>query len=139
MHGSAAGLFASAKFGQEHAFIVLGHSGDATILGFCAQARSGPDIDGELEVGADTVFLGASWSFCLPHDQEDAGGEATFGVAHLEGAQYLVAVRSSMWRQVRRDLYDQTRYVLDAWKFGHTPEQAWLGTWHADGDRSGTP
>ena len=139
MHGSAAGLFASESFGEQHMFIVLGHSGDATILGFCARARSGPDIDGELEIGSDTLFLGARWSFQLPHDQEDAGGDATFGVAKLDGARYLVAVRSAEWRRVRRDLYDQTRYVLDAWKFGHTPQQAWLGTWHENGDRSGSP
>jgi len=139
IHGSAAGLFASAIFGVQHSFVVLGHSGEATTLGFCARTRSSPDIDGELEISSDTSMLGARWSFRVPHHADDAGGEATFGVARLDGARYLVAVRGSEWRRVRRDLFDQRRYVLDAWKFGHTPDQAWLGTWHANGDRSGAP
>jgi hypothetical protein len=138
MMGSRAGRLASAEFGEQHTFLVLSRAAEATTLGFCARNRSGPDIDGELDVGADTVLLAARWTFRVPHHQEEVGGEATFGAAVLDGARYLVAVTSSQWREVRPGLYDQQRTVLEAWKFGHTREQAWLGTWNASGDRSGT-
>lgn len=119
MYGGAAGAFASSYFGEHHTFTVLGHSGDATTLGFCARSRARPELEGELEVSADTLLLGARWSFRMPHDDEDAGGEATFGESHLGGARYLVAVTSSTWRRVRSGRYEQERYVLEAWKFGH--------------------
>lgn len=138
MVGSHAGRFVSARFGEQHTFFVLGRSGDATTLGFCARDRSIPDMDGELDVGPDAILTGARWTFRVPHDQEDVGGEATFGESRLDGARYLVGVTSSRWRRIRPSLYDQTRTVLDAWKFGHTPEQAWLGSWSASGDNSGT-
>jgi hypothetical protein len=137
MFGSAAGLFASQYFGNHHTFVVLGHSGDGTTLGFCASSRSEPEIEGELEVGAEALLLGARWSFRMPHHGEDAGGEATFGESHLDGARYLVAVTSSTWRRVRPGLYEQERHVLDAWKFGHTAREAALQSWHDRGDRSG--
>ena len=137
MMGAQAGVFASGRFGEQHTFVILGRAADIVTLGFCARTR--PDIDGELEIGPDTTMLGARWTFRLPHHQEDAGGESTFGVAHLDGAQYLVAVATATWRRIRPDLYDQTRYILEAWKFGHTHEQAWLNTWQASGDKSGTP
>ena len=136
MYGSAAGLFATEYFGSHHTFLVLGHSGDATTLGFCARSRSEPEIEGELEVGSDTLLLGARWSFRLPHDEEDAGGEATFGEAHLDGARYLIAVTSASWRRVRAGLYEQERHALDAWKFGHTDREAQLQSWSDKGDRS---
>jgi hypothetical protein len=138
MVGSRAGRFASAEFGEQHTFVVLSRSGEATTLGFCARNRSGPDIDGEIDVGADTLLVAARWTFRVPHHQEEVGGEATFGVAHLDGARYLIAVTTSSWREMRPGLYDQKRTVLEAWKFGHTSEQAWLGSWSTSGDRSGT-
>jgi hypothetical protein len=138
MVGTRAGLFTSAQFAEQHTFVVLSQAGEATTLGFCARNRSGPDIDGELDVGTDTLLVAARWTFRVPHHQEEVGGEATFGIAHLDGARYLVAVTTSSWREMRPGLYDQKRTVLEAWKFGHTREQAWLGTWNASGDRSGT-
>jgi hypothetical protein len=45
-------------------FVVLGYSGDATTLGFCARSRFEPEIEGELEVSAETLFLGA---LVVPH------------------------------------------------------------------------
>ena len=85
MYGAAAGLFASRYFGDHHTFVGLGHAGDATTLGFCARSRTEPEIEGELEVSSDTLLLGARWLFRMPHHEEDAGGEATFGESHLDG------------------------------------------------------
>jgi hypothetical protein len=137
MFGSAAGSFASSYFGEHHTFVVLGHSGDATTIGFCATSRAEPEIEGELEVSSDTLLLGARWSFRVPHDDEDAGGEATFGESRLDGARYLVAVSTATWRRVRPRLYEQERLVLDGWKFGHTDLEARLESWTDRGDRSG--
>lgn len=130
--------FASAEFFTRHTFVVLGHSGDATLLGFCPRDREGPEIEGELQIGADTLFRAARWSFRVPHDDEDAGGEATFGLGRFEGAQYLVAVRGSFWRRARPGFYNQDRFERLAWRLGRSVNEANTG-WTARGDLSTPP
>lgn len=60
----------------------------------------------------------------VPHDDEDAGAEATFGRTSFEGKQYLVAVRGSSWRRAGKNLYNQDRYERFGWRLGHTQEEA---------------
>src|SRR2546423_15658951 len=88
-----------------------------------ARDRDHAEVEGELQIGSDLRFRSARWSYRLPHDDEDAGGEATFGVTEFEGSNYLVAVRGSAWRRAGRNLYNQERYESSAWRVGHTLEE----------------
>jgi hypothetical protein len=117
----AAEHFLSEGFHERHTLRILGRSEDATILGFCPLVRGEADIEGELQIGSDSLLRSARWFFRVPHDDEDVGGEATFGVAHFEGATYLVAVRGSSWRRAGRNLYHQHRFENSQWRLSRTP------------------
>jgi hypothetical protein len=129
----AAWHFATKSFAESHTLTVLGRTQDATILGFCSTSRGEADIEGELEVGDDSLFRSARWWFRVPHDDEDAGGEATFGVGQFGGRPYLVAIRGSHWRRAGRHLYEQERFELAAWRFGTTAASITTG-WTDRGD-----
>ena len=112
--------FLTPAFQARHAMMVLGRSGDAIVIGFCARDRDQAEIEGELQIGSDMFLRSARWFYRLPHDNEDAGADATFGVADFEGASYLVAVRGASWRRAGRNLYNQERYENFQWRVGHT-------------------
>ena len=75
-------------------------------------------------IGPDGLFRSARWFYRVPHDDEDAGGEATFTRTTFEGRQYLVAVRGSSWRKAGKNLYNQERYERFGWRLGHTDAEA---------------
>ena len=116
--------FVSERFHSRHDFTVLGQSGESTILGFCARKHEQAEIEGELSVGPDGLLRSARWFYRVPHDDEDAGGEATFTRMSFEGGQYLVAVRGSSWRRAGKVLYNQERYERFGWRLGHTAAEA---------------
>lgn len=116
----AAEHFVSARFRERHALVVLGRSVDATIVGFCPRSEEGPEIAGELQIGADSSLRAARWFMHVPHDDEGAGGEATFGETVFEGARYLVAMRGSTWRRASRERFNQDRFEFRHWRFGHS-------------------
>ena len=111
-------------FHSYHDMTGLGQSGEATILGFCARQRDQAEIEGELLIAPDGLFRSARWFYRVPHDDEDAGGEATFTQTTFEGRQYLVAVRGSSWRRAGKNLYNQERYERFGWRLGHTDAEA---------------
>jgi hypothetical protein len=116
--------FVSERFHSSHTVTMLGRSGEATVLGFCARQHAQADIEGELLIGPDGLVRAARWFYRVPHDDEDAGAEATFGRTTFEGKQYLVAVRGSSWRKAGKELYNQDRYERFGWRLGHTLEAA---------------
>ena len=116
--------FITEQFHVRHAITMMGRSGEATILGFCAREHEQAEIEGELLVGPDGLLRAARWFGRVPHDDEDAGGEATLGRPAFEGRQYLVAVRGSSWRRAGKNLYNQERYERFGWRLGHTLEEA---------------
>lgn len=69
----------------------------------------------------------------MPHDGDDAGGEATFRVATYQGRRFLVAVTGSFWRSAGGDRYDQSRHTLLGWRFGRADEATNVG-WAPLGD-----
>lgn len=131
--GVAAWHFATSAFAERHTLTVLGRTQDATIIGFCPTNRREADIQGELEVGDDSFFRSARWWFRVPHDDEDAGGEATFGIGHLGGRPYLVAIRGSQWRRADRHHDEQARFELAAWRLGTSVAEINSG-WTSKGD-----
>jgi hypothetical protein len=122
LEGNAAAHFASPRFLQSHTLQVLGHNGDATVLGFCPRGNEPTSIEGELQLSDDGELRAARWSFRVDHDDEDAGGEATFASAELDGARYLFALRGATWQRAREGLYNQERFERIAWRFGRTLE-----------------
>jgi hypothetical protein len=131
--GAAASHFASARFGATHAFTMLGVNGDARVLGFCALDTRGPEIEGEMQIDADSTLRAARWQFRVPRDDEDAGGEVWFGMARHGGQRYLIGVRGSRWARADRGHYEQHRYELLGWRLGSTPEESRTG-WVGRGD-----
>ena len=127
--------FATESFHQRHTLVMLGESAGATTIGFCARDRKQPDIDGELVIGPDTLFRSARWQFRVPHDGNDAGGEATFDVGRLDGNFFLVPIRGSSWYRSGRERYDQERFERLAWRLGHSQAEATVG-WDAHGDQT---
>lgn len=118
----AAEHFVSERFRERHTFTVLGRSADATVVGFCARDLAQAEIQGELLIGDDTLVRSARWSYRLPHDDEDAGAESTFGMTTFEGGSYLIAMRGSSWRRAGRNLYNQERYEYTVWRLGRSLE-----------------
>jgi hypothetical protein len=116
----AAEHFVSERFHERHTMMVLGRSADATVIGFCARHHEQTEIEGELQIGPDTLLRSGRWFYRVPHDDEDAGGEATFGIASFEGYSYLVAVRGSSWRRAGRNLYNQVRHEKREWRLGRS-------------------
>jgi hypothetical protein len=135
---SAAWHFASATFQAGHSMTVLARTEDAITIGFCPRARSDADIEGELQIGADTTFRAARWQFVVGHDDEDAGGEATFGVARMDAVPYLIAIRGSAWRRADRGHYEQERFEHRGWRLGRTLADIQID-WEARGDRGVAP
>ena len=131
----AAWHFATEPFRQRHSLVVLGESAGSTTIGFCARDREQPDIDGELVIGPDTLFRSARWQFRVPHDGNDAGGEATFDVGRLDGNSFLVPIRGSSWFKSRRGRYEQERFERLGWRLAHTQAEAAV-RWDAVGDQS---
>lgn len=134
----AAWHFTTSSFLHEHSLTMLGESGGATTLGFCARNRKQPDIDGELVVGPDSLFRSARWQFRVPHDANDAGGEATFDVGRLDGNVFLVPIRGSSWFRSSRGRYEQERFERLGWRLGGTQSEAAVA-WDARGDQSPRP
>jgi hypothetical protein len=130
----AAWHFATEPFRQRHTLVVLGESAGSTTIGFCARERRQPDIDGELVIGPDTLFRSARWQFRVPHDGNDAGGEATFDVGRLDGNAFLVPIRGSSWSRSRRGRYEQERFERLGWRLAHTQAEAAV-RWDAVGDQ----
>jgi hypothetical protein len=113
--------FLSERFREHHDLVVLGSSGASTIIGFCPRGKSEAEIEGELQVGPDSLLSAARWQFVVSHDDEDAGGETTFAPTTHEGHSYLIAIRGSNWRRARPNLYNQTRFERVRWEL-HAPE-----------------
>ena len=107
--------FLSERFREQHSLVVLGRTENTTLLGFCPRNDSQPDLQGELQVGIDATLMSARWFFHVPHDDEDAGGEATFAPTMLEGREYVVAIRGSSWRRAGKNLYNQRRFERVRW------------------------
>jgi hypothetical protein len=115
--------------------VVLGESAGATTLGFCPRDRRNPEIQGELVIGPDSLFQSARWQFVVPHDANDAGGEATFDVGRLDGKLFLLPIRGSFWYGIGHGRYDQERYERLGWRLGHSSDEA-VVTWDAIGDQT---
>lgn len=107
--------FLSQRFRERHSLVVLGRTESTTIVGFCPQDDSQADVQGELQIGANASLLGARWSFRVPHDDEDAGGEATFAPTVYDGREYIVAIAGASWRRIGRNLYNQSRFERVRW------------------------
>lgn len=120
LHFGSASHFATAEFRAGHTMTVLAQNDGVTTLGFCPRASSEMEIQGELQVGPDSTLRAARWQFIARHDDEDAGGEATFGISRLDGAPYLVAVRGSSWRRADRGHYEQERFELQDMRLGRS-------------------
>lgn len=127
--------FADSTFRVQHTFVVLGQSDGSSTLGFCSRDQKKPGIEGELVIGPDSLLRSARWQFLVPHDANDAGGEATFDVGRLDGNLFLVPIRGSFWRSTGHGRYDQQRYERLGWRLGHTPTEAAAG-WDAIGDQT---
>ncbi|MDQ2667207.1 MAG: hypothetical protein M3Z05_14500 [Gemmatimonadota bacterium] len=112
----AAEHFVTESFHQRHSFVVLGTSASATVIGFCPRDYSDAEIEGELQITPDGVLRSARWSFRVPHDDEDAGGESTFTSVAFEGRSYLLAIRGSSWVRATPTLYNQTRFEVSSWR-----------------------
>lgn len=118
--------FVTERFRERHAMAVLGRTGTATIIGFCARDYAQAEIEGELQIGADSLLLAARWSFRVPHDDEDAGGEANFALTPYKGDSYLVAIRGSTWRRARPNLYGQSRFERVRWSLRVRDPEFWV-------------
>ena len=116
----AAEHFVSPSFKERHTLIVLGHSADGTILGFCPRSVEEAEVTGELQLGEDATLRAARWFVHVPHDNEGAGGEATFSETTFEGERYVVAIRGSTWRRASQGMFNQDRFEFIRWRFGHT-------------------
>jgi hypothetical protein len=108
--------FLSERFRERHSMVVLGESESATIIGFCPKDASQADVQGELQFGANASLIGARWVFRVPHDDEDAGGEATFAPSVYDGREYIVAIGGTFWRRVGKSLYSQRRFERVRWE-----------------------
>ncbi len=108
--------FLSERFHQRHSLVVLGATESMTIIGFCPQDESQADVQGELQIGVNAALMGARWLFRVPHDDEEAGGEATFAPTLYDGREYLVAIRGSSWHRVGKNLYSQMRFEHARWE-----------------------
>ena len=108
--------FLSERFHQRHSLVVLGTTGSTTTIGFCSQDESQADVQGELQIGVNALLMGARWSFRVPHDDEDAGGEATYAPTVHDGREYIVAIRGSSWRRVEKNRYSQMRFEHARWE-----------------------
>jgi hypothetical protein len=115
LHDFAAEHFVSPTFRERHTFQVLGRSDGATIVGFCPKQRDDAEVKGELLIGDDHLLRGARWFVQLSHDDEDAGGEATFVATPFDGHVYVVAIRGSTWRRAGKNLYNQDRFERSSW------------------------
>jgi hypothetical protein len=115
LHDVAGEHFLSPAFRERHTFQILGRAGDATVVGFCPTRGGEVDVRGELLIGDDHRLHGARWFVQVPHDDEDAGGEATFVATQFEGQSFVVAVRGSTWRRAGRNLYNQDRFERSSW------------------------
>jgi hypothetical protein len=111
--------FVTEAFHQRHSFAVLGTSAGSTVVGFCPRDYSAADIEGELQFGSDGALRSARWSFRVPHDDEDAGGEATFTTGPFEARSYLMAIRGSSWVRATPTHYNQTRFEISSWRLSH--------------------
>jgi hypothetical protein len=138
LHTFAAWHFADRSFGQRHDFAMLGRTAHSTIIGYCPRQRSDAEIQGELEIGDDSLFRAGRWTFLVRHDDEDAGAEATFGVGVFEGRRLLVAIRGSSWRSAGQGHYEQERFELTGWRFGHSEASARVD-WSTSGDANVPP
>jgi hypothetical protein len=131
--------FASDTFRGRHDFVVLDSSSSGTVIGYCPRSSREPAIRGEIVVASDSSLSGARWEFLVPHDGDDAGGEASFTVGHFLGARYLIANRGSTWRQNGgRKRYALTSFELDNWRIGRTREGVSTG-WIPRGDMNSPP
>ena len=117
---------------------MLGRTAESTIIGFCPRSGGEPSIEGELEVSDDQQLRAARWHVRVEHDDEDAGGEASFGTGVLGGRRYLVAIRGSRWRRADRGHYEQERFDLAAWRFGESLAAATTG-WDTTSDLGKRP
>jgi hypothetical protein len=115
LHDIAAEHFVSPTFRERHTFQILGRSEGATIIGFCPKQRDEAEVKGELLIGDDHLLRGARWFVQLPHDDEDAGGEATFVATPFDGGLFVVAIRGSTWRRAGKNLYNQDRFERSSW------------------------
>ena len=107
--------FLSERFRERHSMVVLGRTESTTIIGFCPQDDSQADVQGELQIGVNASLMGARWLFRVPHDDEDAGGEATFAPTVYDGREYIVAISGAFWRRIGKNLYDQRRFERVRW------------------------
>jgi hypothetical protein len=108
--------FLSDRFREQHTMTVLGRNESTTIIGFCPRDDSQADLRGEMEIGVNSLLTGARWFFHVPHDDEDAGGEAAFAPTTYGGHEYLVAIRGTSWRRAGKNLYNQRRFERVRWE-----------------------
>jgi hypothetical protein len=108
--------FLGERFHEGHTMTVLGRTESTTVIGFCPRDNSQPDLKGELQIGESGLLMGARWFFRVPHDDEDAGGEATFAPTLFDGRDYLIAIRGSFWRRAGKNLYNQRRFERVKWE-----------------------
>lgn len=97
--------FASPTFGRLHRFRVTGRSReDGWLVRFCPGDPGRPTIEGQLEIGPDTLLYRAEWRFRTGEPDEDAGGWARFVPPPAgNGEPYLLPLESLVWRDVPRD------------------------------------
>jgi hypothetical protein len=133
LEGLSAWHFTSEPFRVRHDFVVLDSSHGATVVGFCPRTHGEPEIEGELAIGSDSLFEAARWTFLVPRDGDDAGGEVSFAIGHYLRTPFLVAVRGSFWRRSGRSRYAQRSFELDSWRFGRSVAEVQTG-WQPLGD-----
>jgi hypothetical protein len=115
LQGFSSDHFLTDRFRETHTLVTLGETSDATILGFCPRNDSEADLQGELQIARDGLLTSARWFFHVPHDDEDAGGDATFAPTRYEGRDYLVAIRGASWRRAGKNIYNQRRFERVQW------------------------
>lgn len=99
LHERHAHHFAGDAFGALHTLSIFSRSGGETTLAFCPRDPKRPSAQGTLDIGADTSFLSAAWSFHTPKPREGAGGEVVFA-PRSETPRPLHAVRGIFWRRL---------------------------------------
>ena len=112
--------FLSERFRDRRSMVVLGRTESATIIGFCPQDDSQADLQGELQIGVNASLMSARWSFRVPHDDDDAGGEAMFVPTVYDGREYILAISGAFWRSIGKNLYDQRRFARVQWGIAQT-------------------
>lgn len=101
LDGGAWQHFTLPDFGALHTLSIVRAGAEGTVIGFCPRERMGRagQIQGTLEVGADTTLAAAKWRFRTPRPVEDAGGEAVYQPPDTALHRLLLAEETLFWKR----------------------------------------